>query len=44
MAKKIAIPTSGDLLDAHFGRALAFTVFEIEGNQARQTEVLKTEN
>ncbi len=42
MATKIAIPTNGDHLDPHFGRALAFTVFEIEGNNARQTEVLST--
>lgn len=40
MAKKVAIPSNGEFLDAHFGRAQAFTVFEIEGNQARQTEVL----
>ncbi|AHF06597.1 NifB/NifX family molybdenum-iron cluster-binding protein [Desulfitobacterium metallireducens] len=38
--KKIAIPTNGEVLDAHFGRALAFTVFEIEGNEARKVEVL----
>ena len=44
MVTKIAIPSNGDLVDAHFGRALAFTVFEIEGNQARQSEVLDTEN
>lgn len=40
MAKKIAIPTNGELVDAHFGRATAFTVFEIEGQEARQIDIL----
>ncbi|CAA7600445.1 Dinitrogenase iron-molybdenum cofactor [Acididesulfobacillus acetoxydans] len=40
MSKRIAIPSNGELLDAHFGRAQAFTVFEVDGNQARQVEVL----
>jgi predicted Fe-Mo cluster-binding NifX family protein len=40
MFKKIAIPTNGEVLDAHFGRAAAFTVFEIEGEEARQVETL----
>ena len=39
MSKKIAIPTSGTDLDPHFGRATAFTVFEIEGANARLVEV-----
>lgn len=42
MAKKFAIPTSGEVLDPHFGRALEFTVFEIEGDQARKVDVLST--
>lgn len=40
MSKKIAIPTNGEVLDAHFGRAAAFTVFEIEGIEARKVEIL----
>ncbi len=40
MSKKIAIPTNGEVVDAHFGRAVAFTVFEIEGIEARKLEIL----
>ena len=40
MTKKIAIPSNGEVLDAHFGRAAGFTVFEIDGNEARKVEVL----
>ncbi|HEY8909420.1 MAG TPA: NifB/NifX family molybdenum-iron cluster-binding protein [Desulfosporosinus sp.] len=40
MSKKIAIPTNGDVLDAHFGKAAGFTVFEIEGKEARFVELL----
>lgn len=40
MTKKIAIPTNGKLVDAHFGKAAGFTVFEIEGKQARLVELL----
>lgn len=40
MSKKIAIPTNGELVDAHFGRAAGFTVFEIEGKEARFVELL----
>ena len=40
MSKKIAIPTNGEVVDAHFGRAAAFTVFEIEGIEARKIEIL----
>jgi predicted Fe-Mo cluster-binding NifX family protein len=29
MSKKIAIPTAGEIVNAHFGRSQAFTVFEI---------------
>ena len=37
---KIAIPTNGELVDAHFGKAAGFTVFEIEGKEARFIELL----
>lgn len=40
MSKKIAIPTNGEVVDAHFGRAAGFTVFEIEGNKASKVEFL----
>jgi len=40
MSKKIAIPTNGEVVDAHFGRAAGFTVFEIEGTNARKVELL----
>jgi len=40
MTKKIAIPTNGELVDAHFGKAAGFTVFEIEGKEARFIELL----
>ena len=40
MSKKIAIPTSGEIVDAHFGKAIEFTVFEIEGKDAKFVEVL----
>ncbi|HUS89423.1 MAG TPA: NifB/NifX family molybdenum-iron cluster-binding protein [Desulfosporosinus sp.] len=40
MSKKIAIPTNGEVLDAHFGKAAGFTVFEIEGKEARFVELL----
>jgi len=42
MSKKIAIPTNGEVLDAHFGRASGFTVFEIEGKEARFVELLSS--
>ncbi|AET69064.1 hypothetical protein Desor_3583 [Desulfosporosinus orientis DSM 765] len=42
MSKKIAIPTNGEDLDPHFGRAAGFTVFEIDGNQARFVELLSS--
>ncbi|TGE32100.1 NifB/NifX family molybdenum-iron cluster-binding protein [Desulfosporosinus sp. Sb-LF] len=42
MSKKIAIPTNGEVLDAHFGRAAGFSVFEIEGDQARFMELLSS--
>jgi len=40
MSKKIAIPTNGEVLDAHFGRAAGFTVFEIDGDKVRKVEYL----
>lgn len=40
MSKKIAIPTNGEVLDPHFGRAAGFTVFEIEGKESRFVELL----
>lgn len=42
MSKKIAIPTNGEVLDLHFGRASGFTVFEIEGKKACFVEVLSS--
>jgi len=43
MSKKIAIPTNGELLDGHFGKAAGFTVFEIEGKEARFVERLSAD-
>ncbi|RIV17620.1 diguanylate cyclase [Alicyclobacillaceae bacterium I2511] len=43
MAKQIAIPSHGDQLDAHFGRAQAFTVFEIVGNEAHSVGTLSAQ-
>ena len=40
MSKKIAIPTIGEVLDSHFGRTATFTVFEIEGDEARKVDIL----
>lgn len=40
MSEKIAIPTNGEILDAHFGKAAGFTVFEIVGKEARFVELL----
>lgn len=40
MSKKIAIPTNGEDVDPHFGRAAGFTVFEIDDSQARFLELL----
>lgn len=42
MSMKIAIPTDGEILNAHFGRSEAFTVFEIEGKEARFVKLLST--
>lgn len=40
MAKKIAIPTNGEIVDLHFGKAAGFTVFKIEGQDAEFVELL----
>lgn len=40
MSEKIAIPTNGEVVDAHFGKAAGFTVFEIDGKEARFVELL----
>lgn len=39
MSKKIAIPTEGELVNAHFGRSQAFTVFEVENGQVLNQEL-----
>lgn len=42
MAKRIAIPLlNGEVVDPHFGQAQEFTVFEIEGKEARFVEMLR---
>ncbi|MDR3585831.1 MAG: NifB/NifX family molybdenum-iron cluster-binding protein [Desulfosporosinus sp.] len=40
MSKKIAIPTNGEDVDAHFGRAAGFTIFEIEGSKVSKVTLL----
>lgn len=40
MSIKIAIPTNGEVVDLHFGRAAGFTVFEILDKEARFVEQL----
>lgn len=40
MSEKIAIPSAGEVVNAHFGKSEAFTVFEIEGKEARKVEIL----
>jgi predicted Fe-Mo cluster-binding NifX family protein len=40
MSEKIAIPSDGEVVNAHFGKSEAFTVFEIEGKEARKVEIL----
>ncbi|WP_425801752.1 NifB/NifX family molybdenum-iron cluster-binding protein [Desulfitobacterium sp. Sab5] len=42
MTKKIAIPTEGEIVNAHFGRSQAFTVFEIENGQVLNQELMDT--
>lgn len=40
MNKKIAIPSAGVMVNAHFGRSQAFTIFEIVNNQVTGVEIL----
>ncbi|HZK52581.1 MAG TPA: NifB/NifX family molybdenum-iron cluster-binding protein [Desulfosporosinus sp.] len=40
MSEKIAIPSDGEVVNAHFGKSEAFTVFVIEGKEARKVEIL----
>lgn len=42
MAKKIAIPTEGEIINGHFGRSQAFTLFEIAEGQVLNQELLDT--
>jgi predicted Fe-Mo cluster-binding NifX family protein len=44
MNKIIAIPTEGELVNAHFGRSQAFTIIEIENSQIVKQERLNTAN
>ena len=40
MSKKIAIPSAGAMVNAHFGRSQAFTIFEIVNDKVAGVEVL----
>ena len=40
MNKKIAIPSAGSIVNAHFGRSQTFTIFEIAENKITGVEVL----
>ncbi len=40
MNKKIAIPSTGPMVNAHFGRSQAFTIFEIVAGKVTGVEVL----
>ena len=42
MAKKIAVPSAGEIVNAHFGRSQAFTVFSIENGKVVGEEILDT--
>lgn len=42
MAKKIAIPTEGEIVNGHFGRSQAFTIFEIGNGQVLNQELMDT--
>lgn len=44
MNKKIAIPTEGENVNAHFGRSQSFTIFEIQDNQVTGQELIDTAN
>ena len=40
MTKRIAIPSAGEVVNAHFGRSQAFTLFSIEDGKVVGEEVL----
>ena len=40
MSKKIAIPTAGEIVNAHFGRSQAFTVFETRDGKVTGEELV----
>lgn len=40
MNKKIAIPSAGSIVNAHFGRSQAFSIFEIVGSQVVGVEIV----
>ncbi|MHB1652018.1 MAG: NifB/NifX family molybdenum-iron cluster-binding protein [Desulfitobacteriaceae bacterium] len=40
MNKKIAIPSAGSFVNAHFGRSQAFTLFEITNSEITSVEIL----
>jgi predicted Fe-Mo cluster-binding NifX family protein len=42
MSKKIAIPTEGEIVNGHFGRSQAFTIFEIADGQVLNQELIDT--
>jgi predicted Fe-Mo cluster-binding NifX family protein len=42
MNKKIAIPSSGENVNAHFGRSQAFTIFEVQNGKMTGEEVIDT--
>jgi len=43
VSKKIAIPTDGEIVNGHFGRTQAFTIFEIENGQVLNQELIDTQ-
>lgn len=42
MNKKIAIPTEGEIVNAHFGRSQAFTIFEVQDGKVTGEEIVDT--
>ena len=42
MNRKIAIPTAGSEVNAHFGRSQAFTIFEITDGKVTGEEMIET--
>ncbi|WP_206812097.1 NifB/NifX family molybdenum-iron cluster-binding protein [Paradesulfitobacterium ferrireducens] len=42
MSKVIAIPSAGDMVNAHFGRSQAFTIFSIDNGKVVNQEILDT--